>query len=98
MLLQSLTLTALASTSLALSLPLVTLSDTSPAIQLVASAPPPVPQWACDVRAWVRAPDLSPNLLSTADARLIVNGTDCVDLVRWEVGLRLKERSIVRVP
>ena len=53
--------------------------------------------WNCDIRPWVRAPDLSPNLLSTADARLIADGADCVDLVKWEVGLRYNERSLVKL-
>ncbi|ORY89117.1 hypothetical protein BCR35DRAFT_300929 [Leucosporidium creatinivorum] len=54
--------------------------------------------FACTLRSWVRAPDLTPGLLSTADARLLANGSDCQDLVGWSVGLRFKERAIVRLP
>lgn len=54
--------------------------------------------FACTLRSWVRAPDLTPGLLATADARLLANGTDCKDLVGWSVGLRFKERAIVRLP
>ena len=65
-------------------------------------APSPAPAeaaapWACDIRTWVRAPDLAPNLRATGEARVVTNGTDCVDIVKWDVGLTLKERSIVRL-
>ena len=53
--------------------------------------------WACDIRTWVRAPDLAPNLRATGDARFVTNGTDCADIVKWDVGLIFKERSIVRL-
>lgn len=55
-------------------------------------------KWACDVRAWVRAPDLQPNMVATGDARLLLNGSACGDVNAWAVGLRLKERAIVRLP
>ena len=53
--------------------------------------------WACDISTWVRAPDLAPNLRATGDARVVTNGSDCADIVKWDVGLILKERSIVRL-
>jgi hypothetical protein len=56
-----------------------------------------VAPWACDIRTWVRAPDLAPNLRATGEARVVTNGTNCVDIVKWDVGLILKERSIVRL-
>ncbi|KAI5476451.1 hypothetical protein MNV49_007764, partial [Pseudohyphozyma bogoriensis] len=65
-------------------------------VEVPMEATPPEP-WPCDVRAWVRAPDLTPNLLSTADARLIMNGTACAEVVKWEVALRLRERSVYRI-
>lgn len=54
-------------------------------------------EWACDVRAWVRAPDLQPNFTTEADARLAMNGTDCVDVKSWNVGLRYRERQGLRL-
>lgn len=54
-------------------------------------------RWACDVRAWVRAADLQPNVAVQADARLAANGTACSDLKSWAVGLRYKERQITRL-
>ena len=53
--------------------------------------------WKCDLLAWVRAPDLSPAAVFPAEARLSANGSDCSDIVKWEVGLRLKERGYVRL-
>jgi len=53
--------------------------------------------WKCDLLAWVRAPDLSPAAVFPAEARLSANGSDCSDIVKWEVGLRLKERGFVRL-
>ncbi|GAA5998557.1 uncharacterized protein JCM10292_002782 [Rhodotorula paludigena] len=53
--------------------------------------------WNCSIGAWVRAPDLSPNVVVPGDARLILNGTDCADVRRWTVGLRLKERAVVKL-
>jgi hypothetical protein len=66
----------------------------------IAVSPAPeeaVAAWACDIRTWVRAPDLAPNLRATGEARVVTNGSDCVDIVKWDVGLVLKERSIVRL-
>ncbi|GJN90376.1 hypothetical protein Rhopal_003387-T1 [Rhodotorula paludigena] len=53
--------------------------------------------WNCSIGAWVRAPDLSPNVVVPGDARLVLNGTDCADVRRWTVGLRLKERAVVKL-
>ena len=55
------------------------------------------PKWECDVRSWVRAPDLYPGAKLPADARLSLNGTECGDVVGWSVGLRLKERATVKM-
>ncbi|OCF30469.1 hypothetical protein I316_07905 [Kwoniella heveanensis BCC8398] len=54
-------------------------------------------KWACDVRSWVRAPDLKPDSVIPAEARLAVNGSACGDIVGWDVGLRFKERAIVKI-
>ncbi|WVF70139.1 hypothetical protein IAT40_004927 [Kwoniella sp. CBS 6097] len=54
-------------------------------------------KWACDVRSWVRAPDLRPDTVIPAEARLAVNGSACGDIVGWDVGLRFKERAIVKI-
>lgn len=54
-------------------------------------------EWACDLRAWTRAPDLSPGLSTPAEARLAANGSACEEIARWEVGLRFKERAIVKL-
>lgn len=53
--------------------------------------------WQCDVRAWTRAPDLSPGKVLPADARLAANGSACGDIVKWEVGMRLKERALIKI-
>ena len=50
----------------------------------------------CYPAGWVRAPDLYPGLSTPADARLYLNGTECNQIVKWEVGLRLKERAILK--
>jgi hypothetical protein len=55
------------------------------------------PAWQCDVRAWTRAPDLSPGVVLPADARLAANGSACGDIVKWEVGMRLKERALIKM-
>jgi len=68
----------------------------APASPAPAKATAPAP-WACDIRTWVRAPDLAPNLRATGDARIVANGTDCADIIKWDVGLIFKERSIVRL-
>lgn len=54
------------------------------------------PTWECDLRAWTRAPDLTPGSVIPAEARLAVNGSACEDVVKWEVGLRYKERAIIK--
>jgi hypothetical protein len=55
------------------------------------------PVWACDIRAWTRAPDLYPGAKVPAEARLAVNGSACGDIVGWEAGLRYKERAIIKM-
>ncbi|KAE8542879.1 hypothetical protein D1P53_000942 [Cryptococcus gattii VGV] len=54
-------------------------------------------EWDCDIRSWVRAPDLAPGQVHPAEARLAMNGTSCGEIVRWEVGLRFKERAIIKL-
>ncbi|KAK8847332.1 hypothetical protein IAR55_005189 [Kwoniella newhampshirensis] len=61
------------------------------------SSPESEVDWACDVRSWVRAPDLTPGEIHPAEARLAVNGSACRDIVKWDVGLRFKERAIVKL-
>jgi len=55
------------------------------------------PTWQCDIRVWTRAPDLSPGRNIPADARLAANGSACGDIVKWEVGMRLKERALIKM-
>lgn len=55
------------------------------------------PTWECDVRVWTRAPDLSPGRVIPADARLAANGSACGEIVKWEVGMRLKERALIKM-
>lgn len=55
------------------------------------------PVWNCSLRAWVRAADLSPSSVVPAEMRLAANGTECGDIVGMKVGLRLKERAIVKL-
>ena len=50
----------------------------------------------CYPAGWVRAPDLYPGLSTPADARLYLNGTKCDQFIKWEVGLRFKERAILK--
>lgn len=54
-------------------------------------------KWNCTLRGWVRAPDLSPSQVFPGEARLAANGSECGDIVAWAVGLRLKERAIVKL-
>jgi len=56
----------------------------------------PAPEFDCFAGGWVRAPDLYPGLSTSADARLHLNGTHCDQIVGWQVGLRYKERSILK--
>jgi hypothetical protein len=56
-----------------------------------------VAEWDCDIRSWTRAPDLIPGHQIPGETRLWVNGTGCKDIELWELGLRLKERAIVKV-
>lgn len=53
--------------------------------------------WPCDIGAWVRARDLSPDATIPAHARLAMNGSGCSDVKTWSVGLRYKERQITRL-
>jgi hypothetical protein len=53
--------------------------------------------WACDVRSWVRAPDLSPGATVPAEVRLAMNGSACADVVSWGVGLSMRERGAMKV-
>ena len=46
---------------------------------------------------WVRGPGLAPNLQGTGNARVVASGTDCANIVKWDVGLNRKKRSIVRL-
>jgi hypothetical protein len=54
-------------------------------------------EWDCTLRGWVRAPDLAPSQTFPAEARLAANGTACGDIEAWSVGLRMKERAIVKL-
>ncbi|WWD00315.1 hypothetical protein V866_007226 [Kwoniella sp. B9012] len=54
-------------------------------------------KWECDIRSWVRAPDLRPSSVIPAETRLSANGSDCKDIEKWEVGLRFKERAILKL-
>jgi hypothetical protein len=56
-----------------------------------------VPTWECDVRAWARAPDLAPGGVFPVQARLAANGSACVDIVGWAVGLTMKERAVAKL-
>lgn len=53
--------------------------------------------WNCTLRGWVRAPDLSPDQVIPGEARLSANGSDCGEIAGWAVGLRFKERAIVKL-
>jgi len=53
--------------------------------------------WNCTLRGWVRAPDLAPSRVSPGEARLAANGSACGDIEAWAVGLRMKERAIVKL-
>ena len=72
-----------------LALGILGLSTLSPALAI--SEP-----WQCDVRAWTRAPDLYPGTTLPGEARLALNGSDCGDVLSWAVGLRLRERAIIK--
>lgn len=88
-------LLALATSSLAANIPFwapPASADVQSVLSLLATEP-----WACDVRSWTRAPDLYPGLTTPADTRLAVNGSDCKDIVGWQVGLRFKERAIIKL-
>lgn len=52
--------------------------------------------WPCHLHGWVRAPDLQPDTVIPAEARLVVNGTKCDMITKWQVGLRFKERAVIK--
>lgn len=52
--------------------------------------------WDCDVRPWVRAPDLAPGISVPGEVRLAMNGSDCGDVVGWSVGLTMMERGVMK--
>ena len=54
-------------------------------------------EWDCDIRAWTRAPDFIPGHSIPAETRLSLNGSACKDIAGWEVGLRMKERAIIKI-
>ena len=54
-------------------------------------------EWNCTLRGWVRAPDLAPSQSFPGEARLAANGSECRDIEGWSVGLRMKERAIVKL-
>jgi hypothetical protein len=60
------------------------------------TADPRASPFDCHPRAWVRAPDLVPGMVTPAQARLSLNGTECPELKEWKVGLRMKERAIFK--
>ncbi|KIR59102.1 hypothetical protein I314_05086 [Cryptococcus bacillisporus CA1873] len=76
--------------------PQVMLSDTNNinTVELDAAS---ADEWDCDIRSWVRAPDLAPGHVHPAEARLAMNGSSCGEIVRWEVGLRFRERAIIKL-
>jgi hypothetical protein len=51
----------------------------------------------CDIRAWVRAPDLRPSSSLPAEIRISATGAGAKDIAGLSVGLRLKERAIVKM-
>lgn len=53
--------------------------------------------WDCDIRAWVRAPDLQPGATIPAEVRVTMNGSMCGDIKGWSVGLQMKERGLLKV-
>jgi hypothetical protein len=54
-------------------------------------------EWNCDIRAWTRAPDLIPGHSIPAETRLNLNGSACKDVIGWELGMRMKERAIIKI-
>ena len=54
-------------------------------------------KWDCTLRGWVRAPDLAPSQTLPGEVRLAANGSACRDIEAWSVGLRMKERAIVKL-
>jgi hypothetical protein len=54
-------------------------------------------EWDCEVRTWTRAPDLIPGNTIPAETRLALNGTQCSDIIGWQIGLRMKERALIKI-
>lgn len=54
--------------------------------------------FACDVGAYVRAPDLYPGQKAYGEARLIANGSACDQLLSRDIVLRMRKRSVVKLP
>lgn len=54
--------------------------------------------FSCDIRAYVRAPDLYPGQRAHGEARLAANGSSCDELISWNLVLRMRERSVARLP
>lgn len=50
----------------------------------------------CSTTAYVRAPDLQTGRTHDGQAKLVLRGVGCSDVVKWELGLRLQERAIYR--
>lgn len=72
------------------------MEDTKLALNVTPLDEPVSPKWACDIRAWTRAADLYPGAKIPGDARLAMNGTECDQVVKWQVGLRYLERAIIK--
>lgn len=53
--------------------------------------------WDCHLHGWVRAPDLAPGTDIPAQARLVQNGTQCIHMSKVQIGLRFKERALVKM-
>ena len=49
----------------------------------------------CTAKAWVRAPDLTPDTIIRGDARIKISA-ECPAVETISLGLRLKERSFVK--
>ena len=54
-------------------------------------------EWDCDIRAWTRAPDLIPGHSIPAETRLNLNGSACKEVIGWDMGIRMKERAIIKI-
>jgi len=54
--------------------------------------------FSCNITAYVRAPDLQTGLRGYGEARLVADGPSCQEITSWDVVLRMRERSVVRLP